>query len=91
MAKTITVTTVTITHHYDNDPSYAEVHVGATTEDAKAKALASLQVYLDDYFDGFDENPVENATSLADLVHWANDECASEWFEQDVQSHEVTI
>ena len=91
MGKTITVTTVTITHHYDSDPSCAEVHVGSTKEDAEAKAITSLQEYLEDYFEDFDENPCANASTIGELVHWANEEMASEWLEQDVQSHEVTI
>jgi len=89
MGKTINVTTVTITYHYDNDPSCASVHVGMTKEAAEATAITSLREYLDERFEGCEPKPCANATTIGMLVHWANEELYSEWLEQDIQTHEV--
>ena len=89
MGQTINVTAVTITDHYRDDPSSASVHVGMTKEAAEATAITYLREYLDEYFEGCDVNPFENATTIGELVHWANEELVDEWLEQDVQTHEV--
>ena len=90
MGQTINVTTVTITYHYRDDPSSASVHVGTTKEAAEATAITYLREYLDEYFEGCDDvNPFKNATTIGELVHWANEEMVDEWLEQDVQTHEV--
>ena len=96
MGKTITVTTVTITTHYDNDPSCgAEVHVGMTKEDAEAKAINSIRASVLDYFDddAFYESVFasESFTSIGALILWVNDQLPDTWFEQSVQTHEVAI
>lgn len=90
MGQKLNVTTVTITYHYRSDPSSASVHVGMTKEAAVATAITYLREYLDEYFEGCDDvNPLENATTIGELVHWANEEMVDEWLEQDVQTHEV--
>jgi hypothetical protein len=85
MGKPITVTTVTITHHYDNDESWSEVHVGMTKEQAEEKAIASLTRLLTDEFYGMDVS----ASTLPDLISAANDECCSSYWTKDVSVHEL--
>ena len=85
------VWTVIITHHYDNDPSWAEVYVGKTEEDVEATALAGFQEYVDEYFDlsVYDVNPCANASTLADLIQRFNEESSSSWVEREIQTHEL--
>jgi len=79
------VWTVIITHHYDNDESWAEVFVGLTKEKALEEAYKSLHEHVEDYF-GEDVD----ATTLADLIHWANDEHSEAWYTHDIKAHELS-
>ena len=85
------VWTATITHHYDDSESWAEVFVGKTKENVEATALAGFQKYVDEYFDCsvYDVNPCANASTLADLVRWFNEESSSSWVEREIQAHEL--
>jgi len=85
MSSKIKVTSVIITHHYDNDESWSEVHVGMTKEQAEEKAVASLTKLLTDEFYGMDVS----ASTLPDLIHAANDECCSSYWTKDTNVHEL--
>ena len=87
MSNKIKVTSVIITHHYDHDESWSEVHVGMTKEQAEEKAMASLTKHFTDEFYDMDVS----ASTLPDLISAANDECGSSYWTKDVSVHEVDL
>lgn len=87
MGHKIKIVTITITHHYDNDESWSEVHVGMTKEQAEEKAVASLTKLLTDEFYGMDVS----ASTLPDLISAANDECCTSYWTKDTNVHEVDL
>ena len=81
----IKVVTITVTHHYDHDESWSEVHVGMTKEQAEEKAVTSLTKLLTDEFYDMDVS----ASTLSDLILAANEEGSESYWTQDVQAHEL--